>query len=154
MNKRRFTLIGGILVISLVMLAVFFFFPGRQAAAAPEIFASPVQGGCYIAGPSDCRIHLDPFTINLATSKKLTRFQLVAIQGGSGVQTTIFDFRPDQSNPVPLSGSTYTPSLVAQDFAATCGKSYMISLQGQDTGDVNMLNLGMTGQFTCPASIP
>jgi hypothetical protein len=62
----------------------------------------------------------------------------------------IYDFRPDQSNPVPTSGSTFTPSLVAKDFAATCGKSYEISLQGQDTGDANAFNLGLTGYFTCP----
>ena len=34
--------------------------------AAPEIFASPIHGGCYIAGPSECHIHVEPFTINIA----------------------------------------------------------------------------------------
>jgi hypothetical protein len=66
----------------------------------------------------------------------------------------IYDFRPDVSNPVPPLGDTYTPSLVAQDYAATCGASYSISLQGQDTADAGALNLGMTGQFTCPSSAP
>ncbi len=90
--------------------------------AAPEIFASPIHGGCYVAGPSDCRIHVEPFTINIASGTKLALFKLVAIQMGTGVQTVIYDWRPDQSNPVPPIGTTYTPSLVAQDFAATCGK--------------------------------
>jgi hypothetical protein len=122
--------------------------------AAPEIFASPIHGGCYIAGPSECRIHVEPFTINIASSTKLSLFKLVAIQIGTGAQTVIYDWRPDQSNPVPSIGTTYTPSLVAQDFAATCGKSYEISLQGKDTGDTGLFSLGLTGQFTCPLSMP
>ena len=66
------------------------------------------------------------------------------------VSMAFFDFRPDVSNPLPLSGDTITPSLVAQDFAAHCGETYSISLQGQDTGDDFMYNLGMTAEFTCP----
>ena len=126
----------------------------NSTPAAPEIFASPVHGGCYIAGPSECRIHVEPFTINIQTSTKLALFRLVAIQMGTGAQTVIYDWRPDQSNPAPPSGTTYTPSLVAQDFAATCGKSYEISLQGKDTSDTNVFNLGLTGQFTCTLSMP
>ncbi len=125
-----------------------------QVVAAPQIYASPIHGGCYIAAPSDCRIHIEPLTINIVSGKKLVRFQLVAVQGGTGAQTIIYDFRPDQSNPVPYSGTTYSPSSVAQDFAASCGKSYTVSLQGQDTGDASLYNLGITGQFTCPANIP
>ena len=120
----------------------------------PEIYASPVHAGCYIAGPSDCRIHVEPFTINIATSKKLVYFALIAIQFPGGAQTRIYDWRPDQSNPAPSSGTTYTPSLVAQDFAAACSKTYEISLQGQDTGDANGYNLGLTAQFTCPTGVP
>lgn len=121
---------------------------------APEIYASPIHGGCYIAGPSECRIHVEPFTINIQSGSKLALFRLVAIQMGTGTQTVIYDWRPDQSNPAPPSGTTYTPSLVAQDFAATCGKSYEISLQGKDTIDTNVFNLGLTGQFTCTLGMP
>jgi len=124
------------------------------ASRAPLIFASPVHGGCYIAAPGQCKIHVDPFTINIASGTKLVLFKLVAIQGGTGAQTTIYDWRPDQSNPAPPSGTTYTPSLVTQDFAATCGSSYVVSLQGRDTGDLNTFNLGLTGQFTCPTTVP
>ncbi len=123
------------------------------SSAAPDIFASPIHGGCYIAGPSDCRIHVEPFTINIASGKKLALFRLVLFPS-VGSFATIYDWKPDQSNPVPTSGTTYTPSLVAMDFAATCGKTYYVSLQGQDTGDVNVFTLGSTGTFTCPASIP
>jgi hypothetical protein len=130
--------------------------PGNIAptTAAPEIYASPIHGGCYIAGPSECRIHVEPFTINIQSGSKLALFRLVAIQMGTGTQTIIYDWRPDQSNPAPPSGTTYTPSLVAQDFAATCGKSYEISLQGKDTIDTVTYNLGLTGQFTCTLGMP
>lgn len=124
------------------------------ASRAPLVFASPVHGGCYIAAPGQCKIHVEPFTINIASGTKLALFKLVAIQGGTGAQTTIYDWRPDQSNPPPTSGTTYTPSLVTQDFAATCGNSYVVSLQGRDSGDVNVFNLGLTGQFTCPSAVP
>ncbi len=122
--------------------------------AAPEIFASPVHAGCYLAKADRCKIHVEPFTINIASGQKLALFRLVAIRSSTGVQTTIYDWRPDLSNPVPASGTTYTPSSVAQDFAATCGKSYEINLQGQDTGDTNVFSLGLTGQFTCTLSMP
>src|SRR5512140_538822 len=117
---------------------------------APEIFASPVHAGCYLARADRCKIHVEPFTINLASGQKLALFRLIAIRGSTGAQTTIYDFRPDQSNPVPTIGTTYTPSLVAKDFAATCGESYEINLQGKDTGDAGVLSLGLTDQFTCP----
>jgi hypothetical protein len=119
-------------------------------AAAPEIFASPVHAGCYLARADRCKIHVEPFTINITSGEKLALFRLVAIRGSTGLQTIIYDWRPDQSNPAPSTGTTYTPSLVAKDFAATCGEAYEISLQGRDTGDTNVFNLGLTDQFTCP----
>lgn len=124
------------------------------ASRAPLVFASPIHGGCYIAAPGQCKIHVEPFTINIASGTKLALFRLVAIQLPSSVQTTIYDWRPDQSNPAPPTGTTYTPSLVTQDFAATCGNTYEVSLQGRDTGDASLFNLGLTGQFTCPTTVP
>jgi hypothetical protein len=140
----------------LITLAAAFFIYSRtnRAVAEPDIFASPVHGGCYIVASNDCRLHVDPFTINIASDTKLVMFKLVSIDMDNGAQRLMYDFRPDQSNPVPLSGTTYTPSLVTQDFAATCGHSYEISLQGQDTGDPYLYNLGLTGAFTCPSSVP
>jgi hypothetical protein len=124
--------------------------PPSRALAEPEIYASPIHAGCYLAKSDRCKIHVEPFTINLTSGKKLVQFKLVAMRVGSGMQTTIYDFRPDSANPLPLSGSTVTPSKVAKDFAARCGETYSISLQGQDTGDAGLSNLGSTGQFTCP----
>ncbi len=117
---------------------------------APEIFASPVHAGCYLTKADRCKIHVEPFTINIASGQKLALFRLVAIRSSTGAQTTIYDWRPDLSNPVPTIGTTYTPSQVAKDFAATCGESYKINLQGKDTGDANVFSLGLTDQFTCP----
>jgi len=121
---------------------------------APLIFASPIHAGCYIAAPGQCKIHAEPFTIEIASGQKLVNFRLVALLGPFLTQTVIYDFRPDQSNPVPSSGTTFTPSLVAMDFAATCGSSYMLNLQGQDTGDTGPFSLGLTGLFTCPSTVP
>jgi hypothetical protein len=134
--------------------AVLFVAALAMPVPALAIFASPIQAGCYIAAPGQCRLHVEPFTINLAVGKKLVFFKIVSIAKSSGVQATIYSFRPDQSNPVPFSGSTYTPSLVTQDFAATCGKRYLLSLQGQDTGDASAYNLGITGVIACPATAP
>jgi len=128
--------------------------PGQPSGAegAVDLFASPVQAGCYLVKRDRCKIHVDPFAINFAGGQKLVFFQLVTIQAGTGIQRVIYDFRTDVSNPVPFSGDTYTPSLVAKDYAVTCGNTYSLSLQGQGTGDVSPLNLGMTGKFTCPAA--
>jgi hypothetical protein len=123
-----------------------------EAQSGPDIFASPVHAGCYLTKNDRCKIHVEPFTINLNTTPgtKLVQFKLVANRVTGGGATVIYDFRPDVSNPVPASGSTFAPSLVAKDFGATCGQSYTISLQGQDTGDLNLFNLGTTAIFTCP----
>lgn len=120
------------------------------AQGVVNIYASPVQAGCYLARHDICKIHVDPFTINLTSGQKLVYFKLVTTRIGTGSQQVIYDFRPDQSNPVPFLGNTYTPSRVAKDFAATCGQIYMVSLQGRDTGDTTGYNLGSTAQFTCP----
>jgi hypothetical protein len=154
MKIRKFLLFGLAAIVLGLLAAWPVINKQSQVRAEPDIFASPIHGGCYVSGPSECRLHVEPYTINIASGKKLVRFQLVAIQMPNGTQTTIYDWRPDQSNPAPSSGTTYTPSLVSQDFAATCGKTYEISLQGMDTGDANLFNLGLTGQFTCPSNAP
>lgn len=122
----------------------------RQANAAPEApagFASPINGGCYIAEPNVCKIHIDPFTINIddGAGARLEKFTLLA--NGS----PIYDFRVDVSNPP---AADYSPSLVMQDFAAECGESYTVNLVAKDSSDVDALNYGQTAQFTCPAGVP
>ncbi len=128
------------------------FFTPQRAQAAPQVYASPVHAGCYIAGPSECRIHVEPITIYLGAGRKMVYFQLVSSSGG--VQKVLYDWKPDASNPAPSSGDTFSPSQVAQDFAVTCGSSYQVSLLGRDTGDAVAYSLGVTGQFTCPSSMP
>jgi hypothetical protein len=115
---------------------------------SPDVFSSPINGGCYIAGPDECRLHVDPFTVNIAPGARLVALQLQA----NGV--TIYDFRTDISNPPPASGTTYSPSLVMQDFAAVCGETYTMNILGRDSADANFLNMGQTATFTCPSNVP
>jgi hypothetical protein len=150
--KPRILILAGIFLALTIFLSLSI--RSNSAKAEINIYASPIQAGCYIAASNDCRMHVEPFTLDLASGTKLVYFQLISINSSNGAQRVIYDFRPDQSNPVPYLGDTYTPSLVAQDFAATCGTTYEISLQGQDTGDPGPLNLGLTGQFTCPTVAP
>jgi len=121
----------------------------NSVQAAVDIYASPVNAGCYLAKLDRCKIHVEPFTINLASGEKLVRFQLVANRVGGNWQV-IYDFQPDASNQPPYGGATtYTPTLVKRDFAASCGASYSVRLQGQGTvGPFSIL--GTTNQFTCP----
>lgn len=141
-------------ILLLALLGAFMISPlpgqPQQAVAEVTIYASPVQAGCYRAKPDLCKIHVEPFTINLAAGQKLAYFQLQATRTGARAPVVIYDFRPDLSNAVPFSGSTFTPSRVAKDFAALCGKSYSISLLGRDTGDSVPYILGSTAEFTCP----
>ena len=145
-RKQRLILIG--VIVMAAMLAGLDATTAPPARAEPEIYASPVHAGCYLERIDRCKIHVEPFTIAVTDGEYLVQFQLRATRGR--ITTTIYDFRPDLSNPLPLSGSTLTPSLVAQDFAAHCGETYSITLQGQDTGDTALYNLGTTAQFTCP----
>ena len=154
MRKRVFLMLAAAVLVGLGAVAAVPLVKYAQVQGATDIFASPVQAGCYIAAANDCRIHADPFTIDITPGKRLVFFQLVAIQNGTGIQTVIYDFHTDLSNPAPSSGSTYTPSLVAQDFAASCGKRYELSLQGKDSGDLDALSLGLTSLFTCPSNVP
>ena len=126
--------------------------PARSRAVLAEttVFASPIQAGCYLVRANQCKVHVEPFAIQMTPGKKLVSFQLVAVRMGSGLQTVIYNFRPDTSNPVPFSGSSFSPSLVAKDFAAACTTSYQLFLQGQDSGDANQYNLGATATITCP----
>jgi hypothetical protein len=148
MTRKQLLILIGIIVLAAMLVGLDAKTVNR-ALAEPEIYASPVHAGCYLERVDRCKIHVEPFTITVTTGTKLVQFRLVATRVGS-TPAVIYDFRPDVSNPLPLSGSTITPSLVAKDFAAHCGETYAIILQGQDTGDRDLYNLGTTGQFTCP----
>jgi hypothetical protein len=40
------------------------------------------------------------------------------------------------------------------DFAATCGETYYMNILGRDSLDANLLNMGQTAEFICPAAVP
>lgn len=151
---RRIYLIIGLVLLAASLLAAPAILRSSQVNGEPVTFGSPFQAGCYIAGPNDCRIHTDPFTIKTTGTKKLVSFTVMAIEAETGVETPLYDFRTDVNNPASHKGSLYTPSLVAQDFAATCGKTYQLSLQGVDSSDASVLTFGTTAAFTCPAQMP
>ena len=94
-----------------------------------------------------CKIHIDPFTINIndGGGAHLEKFTLYA--NGS----PIYDFRTDVSNPPNVD---YSPSLVIQDFAAQCGETYYVNMVAKDSTDANPLNYGQTKEFTCPSLVP
>lgn len=145
--KRRLVSLIVALAIVLIASAGSGLLYRKDADAAPAGFASPINVGCYIAAPNQCRIHVDPFTINIndGAGARLQQFTLYA--NGS----PIYDFRTDVSNPP---GLDYSPSLVAQDFAATCGTTYIVNMVAKDTTDANPLNYGQTTAFTCPTTVP
>ena len=145
-----------LIVLSLIVLTVLaavtawpLLFRQDKAVAAPEVFASGISGGCYITAPNVCKIHVDPFIVNVneAGGFKLVEFQLQA--NGS----TIYSFKTASQSSYRPAGD-YSPSLVMQDFAATCGETYHLNLLARDEGDSSLLNAAITEQFTCPASVP
>jgi hypothetical protein len=140
--SRRGLLLFFILAISLTAAAWFNATGSRRVAAAPDIFSSPIQGSCYLATPTTCKLRVDPFTLNIAPGERLEAFSLQA----NGL--TVYDFRSDVSNAPP--SPYYTPSLVRRDFAAHCGESYVLNLLAMDSGDSSFLNAGQTDMIVCP----
>lgn len=152
MSKHNKTLPIVVLIVLMIVGtgALLRFTTIEKAGAAPAVpsgFASPINGGCYITAPNVCKIHVDPFTINIndGAGAKLEFFTLYA--NGK----PIYDFRTDISNPP---GVDYSPSLVMQDFAAKCGETYYLNMIAKDSSDSSPLNYGQTTQFTCPAEVP
>jgi hypothetical protein len=146
MKRRSFLLLAGLALAGMMALGVGLAFRSN-AGAAPEVFSSPINGGCYITSPNECKLHVDPFTVNIndGAGAKLVEFILHA--NGQ----PIYHFRTDVSNPP---AADYTPSLVAMDFAATCGETYYMNILGRDSLDANLLNMGQTAEFICPAAVP
>lgn len=120
----------------------------RVALAAPNVFAGPVNGGCYLATATTCRIHVDNWQpITSDAGRVLRGFRLSA--GANGTETLLYDFRTDVSNPP---AGSYLPSLVRQDFAARCDTTYRLTLHAQDSGDSAYELVGHTSEFQCPAA--
>jgi len=129
---------------SILALAIVAVAAPRPAAAG---FASPINGGCYLVAANDCRIHLDPFVVNIneGAGAALERVELYA----DGV--LIYHWRPDVSNPPR---SDYMPSIPAQDFRARCGQTYTVNMLAKDSSDADRLNYGQFQDITCPSTVP
>ncbi len=123
--------------------------PSAPAAAAPNAFYGPVQGGCYLATERSCAIHIDglqPIVVDPGT--KLFGFRLSAQRTDTQAITLLYDFRTDVSNPP----GDYVPSVVRGDFAAECGRSYQLLLEIRDSDDATFQLKGSTSAFVCPTA--
>jgi hypothetical protein len=147
--KKSLILLSLFILLLIVGFTALTAFRQEKAIAAPEVFQSGISGGCYIAEPDVCKIHVDPFTINVddGAGEKLVEFQLRANDA------IIYEFKTDESTLYRPEGD-YQPSLVTQDFAASCGETYEIKLLARDEGDTVLNIVATTGQFTCPVSVP
>jgi hypothetical protein len=132
------------LLLILVMLGLYSSGAVRQpeaAEATPAVFSSPINAACVKVTATVCKLHVDPFTIQIAPGNRLSAFQLRANN------SLLYDFRTDVSNP-PI--GSYSPSLVKLDFAAACGATYTVNLLARDSGDANFLNAGQVEGIVCP----
>ena len=151
---RRIYLITGHLLLAAILLAAPAVLRSSEVSGEPDTYGSPFQAGCYIAGPNDCRIHTDPFSIKTSGGKRLVSFTIQAIDEETALETTLYDFKTDINNPDRPKSSHFSPSLVAQDFAASCGKTYHLNLLGVTDSDASVITFGTTAAFTCPAQMP
>jgi hypothetical protein len=126
-----FVLVGGLLL------------NGRNTTAAPTVLAGSLEGGCYLETPTVCKIHVDPFTIDIAPGESLLGFQITA--NGQ----TLYDFGASINFSPVIS---YTPSSVALDFAASCGETYTLELHALDTSDLDFVTIGGTQPILCPSA--
>jgi hypothetical protein len=111
--------------------------------AAPNAFGGPVNGGCYLATATTCKIRVDHWSPVMITSgARLEKVQLWA--NGQ----LLYDFRTDLAN-APT--GSYQLSPVRQDFAARCDQSYVLDVLVQDSDDDALVSVGLTNPFTCPA---
>lgn len=146
MNKR-----GTLIAISLILTGILVFFAFRPKSTTAQsldgVSVSPINGGCYIAGPNQCKIHVDPFTIDIdnVSGHELVQFTIYA--NGS----PIYDFRTDANYP-PV--NDYSPYPVALDFAATCGESYILNSKAATVESPVPVYIGQTTEFTCPLNVP
>jgi len=115
--------------------------PAARVAAAPTVLTGSLEGGCYLITPTTCKINVEPFDISIAPGETLLSFHL------SANDQIIYDFGASTANSVT---GNYSPSSVALDFAAACGKTYSLELQALDTGDLDFVTIGQTDSFTCP----
>jgi len=113
----------------------------RRTAAAPTVLVGSLEGGCYLETPIKCKMFVEPFAIEISPGEGLVAFQLAANGQPVYMYSTAQNYRP--------SGS-FTPGLVAQDFAAACGHAYTLTLKARDTGDLDFVAIGQTESFTCP----
>lgn len=140
---KKYWLLIFVLLSLIVVGGGLFYAQTRRIAAAPTVLLGPLEGGCYLETPINCKMFVEPFTIEISPGESLVAFQLIANEQTVYTYSTTQNYRPFGS---------YTPGLVAQDFAAACGNSYTLTLKALDTGDLDFVTIGQTEPFTCPSA--
>ena len=130
------TLVGG-----LVWGGVYWF--ADRASAATTVFSGSLQGGCYLATQTSCKIFVEPFTIAIAPADELLGFRLEA--NGQ----LLYDFVTPANLQGPRPTGNYTPSTIALDFGVSCGETYTVNLLALDTGNTDYVDIAQTDSFTC-----
>jgi len=115
---------------------------GALVRPAHAVLPSAVNAGCYLAAAGDCRVHIDPITINMSPGRHLVAVQVRADD------TPVYDFRADAAS--PPSGS-YSPSTPALDVGVQCNQTVVVTLLAQDSGDPVFAKVGETTTITCPS---
>ena len=70
---------------------------GQAAAptpAAPQIYTSPISGGCYLSRRDRCSIHVEPYPIAMTAGAKMVMFQVLA-ERQSGGSAVLYTWKPD-----------------------------------------------------------
>jgi len=98
---RRILLITSLILLAAILLAAPALLRGGAVSGEAVTLASPLQAGCYIAAPDDCRIHVDPFTIKTTGARRLVALSLSAIEAESGTERLLYDYRTDPNSPPP-----------------------------------------------------
>ncbi len=115
--------------------------PQSGASASPNVFASPVHAGCYRSAWGDCKIRVDPFTVQVAAGRGFVGLRILA--NGK----LLYDVRADA---LYRPTGNFTPTLPKMDFAAHCNQIYTVAVIARDTGDTTYYTTGQTATFTCP----
>ena len=127
MSSRRILLLVIILLASTGLTGSLF---AQESPNAPQTFAQPLYAGCYLAAENVCRIHVEPFEVqvNESAGERAAEFRLFANNvNDSAASFELYNFHTSSSYSFKPQND-YSPTLVTQDFYAQCGETYTINV--------------------------
>lgn len=113
-----------------------------------------LAAGCYKLEESVCRIHVQPFEIQVdeTVDERAAEFALFASNTVTGNAVELWRFATDATfNEKPI--GDYSPPLPKADFPAQCGETYVVTIETRgNTSDTEgtLATTGSSGEFTCP----